>query len=88
MQGVSFRQSTVDRARSLGLRGWVANTQQGTVRGEAVGGREAVEQLKRFVEKEGSPASRIDRVTTAVRDDVAEAEHAHLTSFDVRRERG
>ena len=84
MQGVSFRQCTVDRARLLGLRGWVANTAEGSVKGEAVGPKVAIAQMQRFVEKEGSPQSTIDTATTDVKEDITEADHS-FTHFEVRR---
>jgi acylphosphatase len=46
VQGVFFRKSTVDKALSLGLVGWVMNTHEGTVKGEAQGAAAAVDALK------------------------------------------
>ena len=84
VQGVSFRQATANRAKQLGVKGWVANTADGTVKGEAVGEKAAVEAFQRFVSKEGSTASRIERVKAQVRD-VEGEEGQQFGRFDIRR---
>lgn len=45
VQGVSFRQSTVENANTLGLRGWVHNEPDGSVSGEAAGPTAHVQKL-------------------------------------------
>lgn len=45
VQGVNYRQSTRRRAESLGLRGWVKNTDDGAVELCAQGPAQAVQQL-------------------------------------------
>jgi acylphosphatase len=45
VQGVFFRVETRDRARSLGLSGWVANAPDGTVRAAFEGEDERVESM-------------------------------------------
>lgn len=45
VQGVMFRQSTVQQANTLGLRGWVKNEPDGSVSGEAAGPTEHVQRL-------------------------------------------
>lgn len=37
VQGVFFRKHTAQRATALGLKGWVMNTNEGTVKGECIG---------------------------------------------------
>ena len=61
VQGVAFRQFTVDEARRLGARGWVRNLADGRVEGEAEGARAAVEALLRAVRR-GPPAAKVDEV--------------------------
>lgn len=61
VQGVSYRASTVDEARRLGLVGWVRNKHDGTVELEAEGPPEKVEALLAWC-KSGPPAARVDRV--------------------------
>jgi len=63
VQGVFFRQSTVDEARRLGLQGWVRNLHDGRVEVLAEGERGAVEALVRFCGR-GPPAARVDGVET------------------------
>jgi len=49
VQGVGFRNFTQTRARRLGVRGWVRNEPDGSVRLEAEGPREALESLAEAV---------------------------------------
>jgi acylphosphatase len=61
VQGVAFRQATVDEARRLGVAGWVRNLADGRVEAEAEGDRAALEGLVRFCRR-GPPAARVDTV--------------------------
>ncbi|MEX2586412.1 MAG: acylphosphatase [Actinomycetota bacterium] len=45
VQGVFFRQQTVDKARSAGLAGWVRNTQDGSVEAVFEGAADGVGRL-------------------------------------------
>ena len=45
VQGVFFRTETRDRARSLGIAGWVRNAPDGTVEAEFEGDDERVESM-------------------------------------------
>jgi acylphosphatase len=45
VQGVFFRQHTVERARGLGLTGWVKNCRDGTVEVMAEGKQEQLQKL-------------------------------------------
>jgi acylphosphatase len=46
VQGVFFRAFTGDKARQLGLVGWVRNTNAGTVQGSAQGPADKLEEFK------------------------------------------
>jgi acylphosphatase len=48
VQGVMFRQSALDRARGLGIAGWVRNRPDGAVELHAEGDPEAVDTLIRW----------------------------------------
>lgn len=64
VQGVAFRQFTVDEAQALGVRGWVRNLADGRVEGEAEGARAAVEALLRAVRR-GPPAAQVSDLEVA-----------------------
>ena len=61
VQGVSFRASTADEARRLGLVGWVKNLSDGAVELEAQGTADAVAALLAWC-AHGSPAARVANV--------------------------
>merc|ERR1712080_279916 len=61
VQGVFFRKFTHEKALSLGLKGWVKNTRDGTVKGQMEGSDSDVAAMKTWLEKTGSPQSRIDK---------------------------
>jgi acylphosphatase len=77
VQGVFFRDSTDEEARSKGVAGWVRNRDDGTVEAVFEGNPEAVEALVEFT-KSGPSRADVDRV------DVDEEEPEGLDSFDVR----
>lgn len=57
VQGVFFRVETRDRARSLGLFGWVTNARDGTVRAAFEGEDERVESMVDWCRRGPSGAS-------------------------------
>ncbi|XP_017316590.1 acylphosphatase-2 [Ictalurus punctatus] len=61
VQGVCFRMYSERKGLSLGLVGWVKNTNKGTVVGQVQGPRHLVNEMKVWLSKEGSPSSRITR---------------------------
>jgi acylphosphatase len=63
VQGVYYRASMLEQARALGLRGWVRNEPDGSVRAVAEGPRDALEVLVRWAER-GPPAACVDAVET------------------------
>jgi acylphosphatase len=62
VQGVAFRQSTVDEARRRGLAGWVRNRPDGRVEVVAEGPRPDVEGLAAWCRR-GPRLARVDDVT-------------------------
>ncbi|MGD8396770.1 MAG: acylphosphatase [Candidatus Eiseniibacteriota bacterium] len=79
VQGVFFRAATRDRARALGLKGWVRNLVDGRVELVAEGPAAAVDELVRFCRRgpRGAVVDRVDRVDETPRGD--------LPPFEVRR---
>ena len=77
MQGVFFRAELQERARSLGLAGWVRNNPDGTVEAVIEGPDERVESLLRWCDR--GPAG-----ADVARADVEWEQPAGETGFAVR----
>ena len=76
VQGVSYRASTAQKARQLGLVGWVKNLPDGRVELEAEGPADVVDTLVAWC-RHGPPAARVDSVA------VEELHPSGGSSFDV-----
>lgn len=61
VQGVFYRDWTVQTARQLGLAGWVRNLSDGTVEAHLEGPSEAVESMVDRMHQ-GPPAARVKRI--------------------------
>ncbi len=61
VQGVFFRANTVDKARELGVTGYVRNMPDGSVEAVIEGDKEKVEKLISWMHV-GPPLARVDRV--------------------------
>lgn len=61
VQGVSFRASTVEEARRLGLSGWVRNVPTGAVEAVVEGDETTVKSLIDWC-RTGPPMARVERV--------------------------
>ena len=64
VQGVFFRGSTVERARQVGVSGWVRNRRDGTVEAVFEGSEAQVEEMVRYCH-EGPSWARVERVRFA-----------------------
>ena len=64
VQGVFFRARCADEAGRLGVRGWVRNEPDGSVRGHFEGDRQAVDALVAWCH-DGSPRAEVERVAVA-----------------------
>jgi DNA ligase D-like protein (predicted 3'-phosphoesterase) len=62
VQGVGFREATVELARGLAVMGWVRNGEDGSVLVHAEGLERAVEHLVGFL-REGPPSAQVSEVT-------------------------
>ncbi|XP_066518377.1 acylphosphatase-2-like [Hoplias malabaricus] len=81
VQGVCFRMYTEREGLSLGLVGWVKNTNRGTVVGQVQGPQQQVNEMKVWLSKEGSPSSRITRAVFKNEKDIPKLE---LSGFSTR----
>jgi acylphosphatase len=68
VQGVGFRYSTRSQAKRLGVRGFVRNERDGTVRVDCEGNPKAVEQMASWL-KEGPRMARVTDVDFTWRDE-------------------
>lgn len=80
VQGVGFRWFVRERARSLGVSGWVRNDADGSVEVYAVGSPVELEKFRRMLEQ-GPPAADVD----VVEDEQEEPSAPALTPFGVLR---
>ncbi|KAK8793675.1 hypothetical protein WA171_002808 [Blastocystis sp. BT1] len=83
VQGVYFRKYTQLQATNLNLVGWCMNTTKGTVTGIMQGPRDRIDEMKIWLQKTGSPASRIDQAVFSNERDIEEYE---FSDFSVHRE--
>jgi len=80
VQGVGFRWFVRERARALGLSGWVRNEADGSVEVFAVGPEGELARLRSMLEQ-GPPAACVEHVVDEIRDPATPA----LTPFGVLR---
>ncbi len=78
VQGVFFRAYTRDKAREVGLKGWVKNLIDGRVEAVFEGEEKNVEEMLRWC-REGSPHSRVSEVEVH-----EEPFNGEFMSFEVR----
>ena len=78
VQGVFYRDSTMRRARELGLAGFVQNQPDGTVLIEAQGPREVLKSLIKWAH-DGPPAAVVNEIKVSY-----VAPKTDLTGFEVR----
>jgi acylphosphatase len=77
VQGVFFRDSARDRAKTHGVAGWIRNTPDGAVEAVLEGPPEAVDRVTRFLET-GPPDAKVDRT------EVDEQRPEGLSGFEIR----
>ena len=75
VQGVFFRAEARDRARSLGLGGWVRNNGDGTVEAVFEGDEERVESMVEWCRR-GPPHAEVENVQVAWEDPRGDSEFA------------
>ncbi len=77
VQGVFFRQWTVNQARLLGIAGWVRNCPDGTVEALVIGEEDAVAKMIAAMHQ-GPSQARVEDLTVEV------VEPEEVSSFSVR----
>ena len=79
VQGVFFRQHTLDKANELGIKGWVRNCSDGSVEAEGEGEGEE-NSLQKFIEwcYHGPSRAIVSKV------DVSEAALKNFSSFQIK----
>lgn len=66
VQGVGFRHATVRQAHALGIRGWVANLEDGSVEAMLQGTANQVDRMLSWL-RHGPPAARVSDVASEER---------------------
>ena len=77
VQGVFYRASTEEKARALGLTGWVRNLPNGDVETVGCGTEQQLQSFRHWL-KQGPPMAVVDQVKEAV------LESLSFTGFDIR----
>ena len=86
VQKVFFRANTESEANKLGLIGHVENTVEGSVKGEAIGTKENIQQFQHWLRHVGSPQSKIeDAKFTLKQIDATEKDAYNFTKFEIKR---
>lgn len=80
VQGVFYRQSTLDKAKDLGLAGWVANKEDASVIVEAQGEKPELESLIAWC-WQGPPSAQVKSVELEWQSELDDT----LTSFKIIR---
>jgi acylphosphatase len=85
VQGVFFRVFVREKARELGLAGWVRNTEDGKVEAVFEGEKEKILKMVAWC-KQGPPGAKVEKVETEWTGDQAESgwEKEELEGFEVR----
>lgn len=79
VQGVWFRQGTAERARALGVTGWVRNLPDGRVEAVIEGAADRVALLVEYC-RQGPPLARVDELVVHEEDPTGE-----FAEFEARR---
>ncbi|XP_059480381.1 acylphosphatase-2-like [Neocloeon triangulifer] len=82
VQGVSFRKYALEAAQRLQVCGWCKNTAEGTVQGQLEGPPEKVNLMKEWLQREGSPYSKIERAEFQNEHTVTTANFQTFTSIE------
>ncbi len=61
VQGVFFRHNTLKKAKNLGLKGWVRNTENGKVEAVFEGDKEKIEKMLEWI-KVGPPLAKVENL--------------------------
>ncbi|MEF8846868.1 MAG: acylphosphatase [Candidatus Paceibacterota bacterium] len=78
VQGVTFRASTKKKAQSLGLKGWVRNTEDGKVETVVEGEQEKIEKLIDWC-KQGPSLAKVQNIEVDWKE-----EQEGFSNFEVR----
>ena len=84
MKLLSFFQYTQKKGNELGLRGWIMNTVNRTVKGQIEGESGNVETMKKWLQTNGSPSSRIDEAVFSCEKEISQYSF-ESKSFEIRR---
>jgi len=76
-------QYTQQQGNQLGIRGWIMNTMNRTVKGELEGETSKISAMKTWLQTTGSPSSRIDKAVFSQEREVNE--YSFPQGFQIKR---
>jgi acylphosphatase len=82
VQGVFYRQSAQEMAKSLSLNGWVKNLPDASVLLEAEGEKEKLEMFLAWC-KQGPSRAKVDSVRVEWLDQVKDSKSEHFSAFKI-----
>ncbi|XP_065218615.1 acylphosphatase-1-like [Planococcus citri] len=82
VQGVFFRKFTQKKCLELDLKGWCRNTSTNTVKGVLEGEVDKVQVMKKWLQEEGSPKSKIIKTVFS---DAEPIDRYSFNTFEIRR---
>ncbi|XP_026468095.1 acylphosphatase-2-like isoform X2 [Ctenocephalides felis] len=78
VQDVFFRKHTALQAGRLNITGWCKNTASGTVKGQLEGTPRSVDEMKSWLQKIGSPSSKIEKAEFSNEKTVTKPQYRHF----------
>ncbi|XP_044284178.1 acylphosphatase-2 isoform X3 [Varanus komodoensis] len=83
VQGVCFRMYTEEKARKVGVVGWIRNSRQGTVTGQVQGPEEKVNEMLTCFSMEASNNQRLSQIWPCMKSEACLPHVSHALPFRI-----